>query len=65
MQTVFDRLLAHFSTQSHIARAFGVSPQAVNRWKKRGVPKDRALDAENVTGGIIGAREVLEETRPQ
>lgn len=42
-----------------MARAFNVTPQAVSRWKKLGVPADRALDAETLTKGAIPAREVL------
>ncbi len=59
MDSVFQRLVSHFDSQSAMARAFNVTPQAVSRWKKLGVPADRALDAETLTKGAIPAREVL------
>lgn len=65
MDSVFQRLVSHFKTQAAIARAFGVSPQAVTNWKRRGVPNDRALDIENETDGKVPARDVLREARPQ
>lgn len=30
--------------QSNVARAMGVSRQAVSKWRRHGIPPDRALD---------------------
>ncbi|MEI8609974.1 Cro/CI family transcriptional regulator [Enterovibrio sp. Hal110] len=42
MHKLFQTLLTHFGTQEHIAKAFGVSRQAVYGWKTH-VPERIAL----------------------
>lgn len=37
-----------------LARAVGVTPQAVNDWKRRGrVPAERVIAVEAATGGLV------------
>jgi DNA-binding transcriptional regulator YdaS (Cro superfamily) len=36
--------------QIGLARALGVSPQAINKWKSSRVPAERVIDFERVTG---------------
>jgi DNA-binding transcriptional regulator YdaS (Cro superfamily) len=33
-----------------IAAGCGVSPQAVHKWKKNGIPAERVLEVERITG---------------
>lgn len=46
----FIRVLGCFASQSDMARAFGVTPVAVHRWKKDGLPELRALQADKFLG---------------
>jgi transposase-like protein len=60
-KTPFERLLIYFAedSEAEIARRFGISPQAFNKWKQKGIPDGRALDVERETNGRVRAREVL------
>lgn len=50
MQSVEKAALA-LGSQSALARAFGLTPQAVQKWCKRGVvPANRVLKIEALTG---------------
>lgn len=44
-----------------LARALAIKYQAVQQWKK--IPPKRALKIEEITGGEVTAREILEEQR--
>jgi DNA-binding transcriptional regulator YdaS (Cro superfamily) len=33
-----------------LGRALGITPQAINNWKASGIPADRVLDVERITG---------------
>lgn len=46
--------------QSEIARAIGVTPQAVQSWFKNSVPAERCPDIEKLTSGEV----TCEELRP-
>lgn len=49
-----ERLLMLVRSQSCFARELGISPQAVDGWRRRGqVPAERVLDIERITGGAI------------
>ena len=65
METAYNRLLEHFGSQAATADALGVSPQVVANWRRRGVPRCRALDIEVVTKGYITARDVLQQQGAQ
>jgi DNA-binding transcriptional regulator YdaS (Cro superfamily) len=51
-----------------IARALKVSPAAITYWKRRGIPPERVLDVERLTGisrhllrpDVFGAREAAQ-----
>lgn len=61
---LYARILSCYDDRpSKVARAYGVSIQAILNWKKRGVPKGRALDIEYDTKGRITAHDVLREGR--
>lgn len=49
--------------QAELARACGVTPQAITKWMDDGIPTDRALEVEEATEGVVTAREILEAAR--
>ncbi|WP_417539547.1 transcriptional regulator [Marinobacter sp.] len=49
-----DKLLQWAPSQSALARELGVSPQAIEGWRRRGqVPAERVLDIERITAGAV------------
>lgn len=49
--SIFDRIVKGAGgTQAALAVALGVQPMTVSGWKKRGVPPERVLDVERVSG---------------
>jgi alanine-glyoxylate transaminase/serine-glyoxylate transaminase/serine-pyruvate transaminase len=57
-----DRLVKLFGSQAEVARRLGVDRAVVSNWIKAGyVPARWAMEVEQVTGGEIGAVEVLNE----
>src|SRR3954468_3259592 len=57
-----ERLVSLFGSQAEVARAFRLDRAVVNNWVKSGyVPARWAMEVERVTGGGIGAVEVLNE----
>ncbi len=40
-QQVFDELMKEFKKKTVIASTFGLSPSAITKWSKKGVPKVR------------------------
>jgi alanine-glyoxylate transaminase/serine-glyoxylate transaminase/serine-pyruvate transaminase len=62
MATCADRLVSIFGSQAEVARAFRLDRAVVNNWVKSGyVPARWAMEVERVTGGRIGADEILKE----
>lgn len=47
---LIDRAAGNVGGQRALAKAMGVSPQAVNKWKSLRVPSERVLDFERVSG---------------
>ncbi len=48
---VFARVTAAVGTQRELARALGVTPQPLTKWKNRDrVPANRVLDVERISG---------------
>ena len=48
---IFDRIVAVVGTQTALARALGVKPQALTKWKNTDrIPANRVLDVERLTG---------------
>ena len=47
--SVFDRIVEKVGTQADLARAMGLKPQAILKWKRQ-VPADRVLAVEALTG---------------
>lgn len=47
---IFDVLREHVRSQSSLARELGISPQAIDGWRKRKqIPAERVLDIERIT----------------
>ena len=47
---IFDVLREHIRSQSSLARELGISPQAIDGWRKRKqIPAERVLDIERIT----------------
>jgi len=47
------RAIKHFGNQSALGRALGVGPMAVSKWKRKGVPPDRAVQIEIESKGEV------------
>ncbi len=45
-------VIKHFGSKSAVARALGITPQAVSLWSER-VPELRAYQIESLTGGRL------------
>lgn len=45
--------IEYYGNKANIARAFKVTPQAINSWFVRGIPVKRAIEIERVTEGAI------------
>lgn len=51
MKTALDQAIEVAGSQSSLARALGIKPQAVQKWAATGrVPSERAVEIERVTG---------------
>ncbi|MDE2104087.1 MAG: helix-turn-helix domain-containing protein [Patescibacteria group bacterium] len=60
--TAVEKAVRLFGSQSALARALGLKPQAIHLWVKHGrVPMSRMLDVERVTHGRV----TCEEMRPE
>lgn len=57
MSTPLERLIEKLVTQTAVADALGIKPQAVQQWEV--IPEKWALDVERITGGEVTAAEVL------
>lgn len=51
----YEQLIEHFGSQAAAARAFSVSQPSVWEWQKNGIPEDRQLEAQKITGGALKA----------
>lgn len=53
-----DKILQHFGSQEALAKACDVSPQAVSKWQRSGIPADRAIQIEKLTKGAFRALDI-------
>lgn len=51
----YPDLIEHFGSQGAVARAIGLSQPSVWEWQKNGVPEDRQLEFQKLTGGALKA----------
>lgn len=59
-QRHFDRVVAVVGSQSEIARSLVVTPQAVQLWRKDGVPLSRCKELADLTGNVVRPDQLLE-----
>jgi DNA-binding transcriptional regulator YdaS (Cro superfamily) len=58
MDKTLERTIEFFGSQSAVARALGLTYQAVQQWER--IPTKWALAIEEKTNGEVTAREILE-----
>lgn len=59
------RLVKKFGSNGKTGRKFGVTREAIRQWIEKGIPPDRALEAEEISEGDITALEVLRFAKQQ
>lgn len=64
MSLSVEKAVAVVGSQSALARALDVSPQAVNQWIKTRVPAERVLDIEAATKGQVTRHELRPDLYP-
>ena len=64
MSLSVGKAVAIVGSQSALARALGVSPQAVNQWLKSKVPAERVLDIEFATNGQVTRHDLRPDLYP-
>jgi DNA-binding transcriptional regulator YdaS (Cro superfamily) len=55
---VYNKIISHFGSHANLARALGVSRVAVTLWRKEGIPAQRAIEIEKITGGKFKAVDI-------
>ena len=55
---MFEDLIIHFGSLANMARALGVTRVAVSLWGVDGIPPQRAIQIERVTGGKFKAVDI-------
>jgi DNA-binding transcriptional regulator YdaS (Cro superfamily) len=67
-QRHLKKVFAYVGSQSALARAFDIKPQAVQQWLKKGVPPKRLRPLERLTRGLVQCEQLredyVEEDRP-
>lgn len=51
----YKQLIKHYKTVAAAAKALGIDPRNVGNWKSRGIPKDKQLEYQELTGGKLKA----------
>jgi DNA-directed RNA polymerase sigma subunit (sigma70/sigma32) len=59
------KLVKKFGSNGKVGRKFGVTREAVRQWLEKGIPADRALEAEEISDGDISALDVLRFAKQQ
>ncbi len=60
----YSDLIKHFGSQGAVARAIGISQPSVCEWQDNGVPENRQLEIQKITGGTLKADpEIIEKYR--
>lgn len=59
MNKTLDKLKAHFGSYSELAKALGITRQAINDWRVKGaIPSGCAIEIERLTEGKFKAIEL-------
>lgn len=59
-----QRAIAHFHTQTALARALGLRPMTVAQWMVRGVPAERVLSIAEATDFAVTPHEIRPDLYP-
>ena len=59
-----DRVIERCGSQAQLARALGVTPQSITKWRKHGVPATRVIAMERVTGAAVTRHELRPDIYP-
>lgn len=51
--TALERVFQILGSQKALADALGLQPPSIYEWKLRGVPSERCLEIERLTGGEV------------
>lgn len=54
----FEKLIFHFGSKNKLAKALGLTPQAITKWNA-GIPRGRAYEIEVMTNGEFKAQELV------
>lgn len=49
-KSTFEKIVESVGSQRQLALSLGVTPQALTKWKVRGIPAERVLDVERLSG---------------
>jgi len=55
---VYNKIISHFGSHANLARALGVTRVAVSLWRTDGIPPQRAIQIERLTGGKFKAVDI-------
>lgn len=55
---MYNEIISHFGSHANLARALGVTRVAVTLWRTDGIPAQRAIQIERVTGGKFKAVDI-------
>ena len=60
INSILNKLIDLFGTQTNLAHHIGVEPMAISQWKKRGsIPLKRAKQIEKITLGQITVADII------
>lgn len=51
--------------QYRLAEKLGVSAPAVAKWRRQGIPPDRAIQIERLSGGKLRAVDLIDSDQPE
>ena len=65
-ESILKQLIDHFGNESKLAKAVGIKPQSINAsWRFRGVPVNRVLQIEKITGGKFARHQLRPDIYPE
>ena len=58
---MFEEICKFFGNQKKLADVLEVTEAAISIWKRQGIPAARAIQIEELSGGIFKATEIMNE----
>jgi DNA-binding transcriptional regulator YdaS (Cro superfamily) len=62
---VLDPVFRALGSQANLARALGVTPQAITKWINNGIPAERVLDIERACNGVVTRYDLRPDIYPR